>query len=320
MKKFLLKTMLYALLVFLFFTGFTRLCLTGLHQSDFGNLNEWKEILEGKVNADVWIQGSSRARVHFDTHLLDSFLHINSYNAGMDGSPFDIQYLRWKAYLANNAAPAMVIQHVDLDLLDANESVFQKYQYFPFYNNPTLRPLLLESGILNSADRFLPFTMLMGEPQSIRLGLEALMGKRYATKEYKGFEAHQGEWQGENLAFMKSRPPRDWVVDESPAILFNRFIQECRDKNIRLVLVYSPMYKEVKEVIIDFDGSVELYRQLATKHGIEFYDFSRGELSQDKANFYNATHLNARGAAAFTQQLADSLDLKFRQITPTVPL
>lgn len=307
MKKFILKTTLYLLLLFLFFTGSTRLVLMGLHQSDFGNLNEWKEILEGKVNADVWIQGSSRARVHFDTRLIDSLMQTNSYNAGMDGSPFDIQHIRWQAYLANNAAPSMVIQHVDLDLLDANEVVFQKYQYLPFYNNPTLRPLLLEVGILNTADRFLPFTMLMGEPQSIRLGLEALTGKRYAAEEYKGFEAHQGDWRGENLAFMKSRPPRDWVVDESLANLFRRFIQECRDKNIRLVLVYSPMYKEVNQVINDFDGSVEFYRQLAATYDIEFYDFSRGDLSSDKSNFYNATHLNARGAAAFTRQLIDSL-------------
>ncbi len=310
MKRFLYKIFLYAGLTVLFLSGFTHLCLVGLRRSEFGNLKEWREILEGKVNADLLIQGSSRAWVHFDTRLLDSLLHTHSYNAGMDGAPFDIQYIRWKAYLANNKVPAMVIQNVDLDLLDANEVVFQKYQYLPFHNDPSLRPLLLQFGILNTADRLLPFSMLMGEPQAIRTGLEALLGNRHPSTKYKGFEAHKGEWQDRNFELIKSGTPRPWIIDAPLLELFEQYIQECRDLNIRLVLVYSPMYKEVEQVIQDFDGSVQLYRQLAATYGIGFYDFSLGELSQDPSNFYNATHLNARGASAFTQQLVDSLGME----------
>ncbi len=306
MKRFIRKIIVYTQLIVLFFSVFTWLCIKGLRQSEFGNLKEWKEILEGRVNAEVLVHGSSRARVHFDTHLIDSILGVNSYNAGMDGAPFDIQYIRWKAYLANNRPPQVIFQQVDLDLLDRNEQVFQKYQYIPFQYDPDLRPWLIRFGILDKADRYVPFSVLMGQPQAIRLGLESISGyNRHPSARYKGFEAHTGEWQGSRPDDTASRKARKWIVDADLLTLFEQYIEECKALNIRLVLVYSPMYRAIDTMVEDFQSSAELYRRLAATHSIEFYDFSSTELSHNPSNFYNTTHLNKTGATAFTRRLLE---------------
>lgn len=304
MTRFIKKIIFYTLLLISFFSAFTWIGIRGLQLSEFGNLKEWKEILEGKVNADVLIQGSSRAWVHFDTRLIDSTLKVNSYNAGMDGAPFDIQYIRWKAYMANNSLPRILFQQVDLDLLERNKEVFQKYQYLPFQRDPDLRRWLIQGGILDTADRIFPFSMLMGQPQAIKVGLESFLGiNRHPSIRYKGFAAHPGSWKGDGLQVLKNSSPRHWVVDEELLLLFEQFLEECKSLNIRVVLVYSPMYEAIESVVNDFEGSVKLYQTLAAKHDVEFYDFSLTDISKVKSNFYNTTHLNKTGATEFTRQL-----------------
>lgn len=309
MKRFIQKVIVYTQVIVLFFSVFTWLCIRGLQQSEFGNLKEWKEILEGKVNADVLVQGSSRAWVHFDTRVIDSTMKVNSYNAGMDGAPFDIQYIRWKAYLANNQPPRIIFQQVDLDLLDRNEKVFQKYQYLPFQYDPDLRPWLIQYGILDRSDRLVPFSVFMGQPQAMRLGLESISGlNRYPSTKHKGFEAHSGNWEGGTLNELNNQLPRSWVVDAELLLLFEQFLEECKRLSIRVILVYSPMYKSIESVVTDFEGSVELYQQLAAKHGVEFYDFSRTDISADRLYFYNTTHLNKAGATEFTKRLISRIE------------
>jgi hypothetical protein len=80
MKKFLLKTLLYLSLIFSLFAIIVFITNSGLRKSDFGNLKEWREVLAGEVNADVLINGSSRAWVQYNPMIIDSLLLTNSYN------------------------------------------------------------------------------------------------------------------------------------------------------------------------------------------------------------------------------------------------
>ena len=59
----------------------------------------WNAIIEGKVNSDILIYGSSRAWVHFNSTMMSNRLQIPTYNLGIDGHGFWLQYLRHKMLL-----------------------------------------------------------------------------------------------------------------------------------------------------------------------------------------------------------------------------
>ena len=308
MKRFIARFFAYAVLFYVVLVTLNYCVDRGMLNSDFGNLKEWREILNGRAEADVLIQGSSRAWVQYDTYLIDSLLETNSYNLGMDGAPFDIQYLRWKTWIDRHPKPRMIIQNVDLDLLDASEQVFQKYQYLPFIADDSFRKLLAEQDILTTADRIFPFTVYMGQPQAIRIGLESSLNlNRYPSTKYKGFEAHDAGFDGSKLALLKQQPKREWVVDDRQLALFRQFIAGCKARGIELVLVYAPVYHELDEVVADFNASRTLFAELAQQYDLAFLDYSMTDMSNDQRYFYNTTHLNKRGATEFSRRLAENL-------------
>ncbi len=89
--------------------------------------------------------------------------------------------------------------------------------------------------------------------------------------------------------------------------LFEAFIQECKENNIKLVVVFSPFYIEGQEIEVNFDVIMQFYRELMKKHDIPFYDYSKIPINYSTEYFYNMMHLNKTGAEMFSKQLASDL-------------
>lgn len=51
-----------------------------------------------------------------------------------------------------------------------------------------------------------------------------------------------------------------------------------------------------------------LYREIADRNSFPFLDYSNDPICYDTLNFYNAMHLNARGANLFSAELAHDLN------------
>jgi hypothetical protein len=49
------------------------------------------------------------------------------------------------------------------------------------------------------------------------------------------------------------------------------------------------------------------FQEFAESHGASLWDFSRSPVAFDRAYFYNSQHLNAKGAARFSADLAAAL-------------
>lgn len=315
MGKFLIKTSLYLLIVFSLFTFIFYITNTGLQKSEYGNLKEWKEIISGDINSKILVQGSSRARVQYNTVIIDSLLHTDSYNMGINGSPFDIQYLRFKTYLEKNQTPEIIIQNVDLDLLNKNSTVFQKYQFLPFLNNKKFKTLLLENGIISKYDYLFPLFRYYGQPKALQTGFLEYFGlKHYKSLSSKGFVGVDKQWDGTNFERKKRTGINKWSIDPDLEKVFINFLKECKIKNIRVVLVYAPIYHELQEHTINFKDSELYYKNIAKKNDLLFLNYSNDTISFKKRYFYNATHLNSKGAEIFTKKLTNDI----KCINPTL--
>lgn len=308
MKKFIIKTSFFLVILISLFTIIYYITNKGLEKSEFGNLKEWKEIFAGEINSHILIHGSSRARVQYSTYIIDSVLNTDSYNMGIDGSPFDIQYLRFKTYLGKNSPPKIILQNVDLDLLDKNLVVFQKYQFLPFLNNLDFKEILYKNGVISNSDYSLPFLRYYGQPKAIQIGFLEYFGiKHFKSKSINGFLSVDKKWDGRNFEKKKKTGINHWKIDPELEKLFLCFLAECKSKNIKVVLVYAPIYYELQKHTLNFTESELYYKNIAKKNGLHFFNYCNDTISFNKKYFYNATHLNSKGAEIFTKKLTKDI-------------
>lgn len=105
-------------------------------------------------------------------------------------------------------------------------------------------------------------------------------------------------------------------IDKERMNLMERFIKDCKQKNISLSLIVSPMYICSKEDVF------KIPRELATKHNIPFFDHFRDSSFVGHANyFYDYGHLNKKGANIYSEIVAKEIRSRlFRKKTKTNPL
>lgn len=308
MKKFIINILLFSIAIFSIFSLLSFLVDRGLRKSEYGNLKEWNEIFDKKISSDILVQGSSRAWVQFNTFILDSILNGNSYNMGMDGSPFDVQYLRYKACVNNNIQPKLILQNVDWDTMSKNATVYQKYQFLPYINDPDFEEQVLKEGLLSKSDIYIPFLKYSGQTKAIQIGLSEFFGvKHFVSAKHKGYAGADVSWDGSNFEKRKKQGKIRWSINPQVEQLFKEFLSDCKKRNIKVVLVFSPAYHELSEMIVGRTDLLSYYEAMARDYNAGFVDFSTDSLSLDKNNFYNATHLNKRGSELFTLKLTNQL-------------
>lgn len=113
MRKFTVKILMFGLLLLVAATlADYALSRQYRHTADY-RFAVWNDIIQGGMQNDLIVMGSSRSWVHISPKILDSALNISSYNIGMDGSCIDRQIPRYKMYRRRNAKPKVIVQNVD---------------------------------------------------------------------------------------------------------------------------------------------------------------------------------------------------------------
>lgn len=91
-------------------------------------------------------------------------------------------------------------------------------------------------------------------------------------------------------------------IDQERVTLLERFINDCKEHNIRLTLVVSPMFTCAQHDVLEYP------RQLAAKHNIRFIDHYRDSVFVGHPEFfYDYGHLNRQGAELFSSILCKEL-------------
>ena len=90
--------------------------------------------------------------------------------------------------------------------------------------------------------------------------------------------------------------------DQERIALLERFIEDCQQHHIRLIIVVSPMYLNSHEDVFAFP------RQLAMRYHIPFLDHYRDSNFVGHAEyFYDFGHLNRKGAERYSQLVSPEL-------------
>ena len=283
---------------------------TGLRRLTTGPYGVTNRIVQGRVNAEIIISGSSRALTHYDSSIIEAGTGRSTFNIGINGSQTDMQLALLKTYLQHNTKPALVIHNLDLFSFVTTHEVYDPAQYLPYLGEIPLHEAIqqYQPGVWKW--RYLPLYGYAVEDMRFTwlLGLKGFAGIQPPETHFQGYTPRHTPWTGEFEAFRASHPEgATFEIEERGVRLMEELVQICVKNGILLLLVYSPVYSEMQPLERNRDEIFLRFHALADPCQVPIEDFSSSPICRDQANFYNSQHLNVQGATRFSEELAARL-------------
>jgi hypothetical protein len=310
MKSFLKKNLFFLILLI---TGAFLLDFVvgkGLGKTGTGEFQTWNDIFQSRINSDIIISGSSRAWTHINPEILDSVLCVNSYNIGINGYPFNMQYVRFNIYIKYNRKPKLVIQNVDFRTLNVRRDAFNKEQFLPYVHEDILKSELKQIGFTDYELSY-PALRYRSEMAALQGIWEFFNVLHCPGIRYKGYKGAEESWDGS--AFEKILAGKDSIAAQcEPEMvqLLDTFLRNCKEDDIQVILVFTPEYIKATDFTADKEKVMQIYRSFSEKYNIPFLDYTHDSICYDTTYFYNATHLNKKGAELFSLKLANDIKNK----------
>lgn len=277
-----------------------------------GEFEVWNDIYNSNAECDIAIYGSSRAWVHIDPEIISDTLNCIAYNFGIDGHNFWLQYLRHLELLKHNKKPKVIILSVDIFSLQKQVNLYQLDQFLPnmLWNNNIEKYTSSYIGY-NMVDYYIPLIRYGGKSQVFKIITKLLINGR-PKERYRsnGFVGMNKKWNTDFEIAIVNQKSYKIKLDQQIIELFENFIQECKNMDIDLILVYTPEYIEGQKFVLNRMEVFNVFKFFSMQYDLTFYDYSNDEICLDKNLFYNASHLNKKGANIFTKKFAG--DLKVR--------
>lgn len=264
---------------------------------NFNNINfgDFGEINRGlKTDAEILIIGSSRAMHHYNPKILSEALNLSCYNAGIGGHGLFLNYAMLSENIKTNS-PKIVILDLSPNVIVDKNSYSKLNSLLPYYEEH---------------ESFKEIIQLNPEFSKLELISNLYI---YNSTLYDLVRGYFLESRNPNLGFS---PLKDVIneknfipfylddeeIDNNKIIYFNKIINLCKSKNIKLIVVVSPTFTK-------FDREnriINKFNHISEKNNIEFLDYSN--FYQKSEYFIDQLHLNGLGADIFTKDLV--LDIK----------
>jgi hypothetical protein len=300
----------FALVILALVFGLNALINFGLEHIKTSSFGAWNQAMQGRVNADILISGSSRATYHYDPRTIEATTGEKTFNIGRVGSQTDVQLAVLRAYLDHNKKPTIVIHNLDAFTFVMSREVYDPAQYVPYLSYAELYEPLhrIDRDMVKS--RYLPLYGYIVEDMNFSWveGLKALVGWMPKENYYLGFCPRDREWSDDFEKFKAGNPNgASFAIEPGGVKTLEELIQLCQKNGIQLILVYSPEYAGMQKMTNNRKQIFVQFNALANRYHVPLWDFSDWKHSADQAYFYNSQHLNANGAKIFSQDVADRL-------------
>lgn len=309
MKRFIVRILLFMILPIPLLYGLNYIVDKGLQKSNYIYYAEWNDLFAGKINADLLICGSSRALQDISPAILDTSLGLNTYNLGMDGTHFSIQYDRVKMYLLYNKAPKYIVQTMDFTSFAEQNSLDNQLQFMPYLSNSVVIEYTAKYRDHYSwPERYFPLFKYNNQWPIIEEGVKSYLGHGMPPIKTKGYFAQNKKWDYTFDKYIQRVPyPVGVHVAGYSLNRFYDYLECCNKKGIKVIIVFPPVYYEFLHYCKNKDYILGIFRNCQAKYGTTFLDYSNDELSRSRDNFYNSQHLNKGGAETFSRKLANDL-------------
>ena len=269
--------------------------IQSLPDSDFDKRLEW--ILQGKMNKDILLFGSSRAQHNLYSDAIQDSLSMSTFNLGYRGCNINFQLFLLKSVLKHNKKPKILFLTVDDDKEFFQEKTLQ-FRYDKLY--PLVKHQEITNELISQHD-ISPFAVGL---YSARIGWQQFSKPKSPTK----FE----KWTKTGTVLLdfsaadfdkKMKPARKYDANlELPERLqaFKEFQEICNKENIKLYILLPPNF------IVQSNGFVNRINGLISNKKTEFW-FNYPSMFKDSQYFYDPSHLNKKGTILYTNQIIQKI-------------
>ncbi len=304
MRRFLLKLGITTLTIIVVAWGLDLLITHNLQHSDARMFHTYNAIYSDTLQCDAVVMGSSRGQVQFDVRILDSVVELDCYNLSVDGRCIDAEATIYNVYRHHAPKPKIIIQNIDWSTIYMSNG-YEREQYLPYLNKDDLYKQIYEREGFSWADRWLPLVRYAGYRNVIFEGLRLPAKMAYSDNIYKGYIAVDALWDGYAFAQIDTI---DFTIMPEAVDIFDNYLAQCQKEGIHIVMVYAPIYIGVtRKMGPSVDSMFAFYQSFADRYGCNILNYTYDSLCYDTLNFYNANHMNRRGAEQFSAKLARDL-------------
>lgn len=312
MKRFLKNSFYFALPILLISFGLDVYISTNLKKINevaYGEYSTWNDLFEGKINSDLLVYGSSRAWCHISPKIIEDNLKLSTYNLGINGHNFWLENFRHSLVLKNNKKPKIILFSLDMFTLQKKKELYNSEQFLPYMLwNKDIKNATESYEGFNFYDYNFPlvryYSKLLVLQKTMSFSMGFLQNSEVRVKGYKGKDK---SWNSDLDKAKAKRKKYEVPIDKVSQLLFEQFLVDCKNQNIKLIFVYTPEYIDGQKFVKNRQMVMNLYTHYSKKYQIPFYDYSNDTICFQKKYFYNASHLNKTGAELFTHQLVDTL-------------
>ena len=242
-----------------------------------------------KRTADVLILGPSTANHHYDCKIIEDSLGMTCFNAGRDGQNIIYDAMVLEGFLTR-CTPKLVVVDVTHSTLSDNwmSSLNDFNCYYGF-----LQPI---DDIIDSIGGPLDTFKRMSNIYRYNKTWEWLLNAKIA-KSAEDLDGYRPLKVKDIKGLMATKESGKFVMDERCCRYLQRIIATCKEKNVKILFAISPT------LIIDEGNFAKDVNEVLHGKGLELMNWNGDTAYTNHPElFYDKTHLNAKGAEAFTKE------------------
>ncbi len=300
MRKFLTKIVLFCFIGYVILWPIDILYTKILKTQHIRDIDRWEMILNDRVDANVFILGSSRAMCHYKPLIIDSITHLNSYNFGQDGKTIESDVLLYSV-LKNHitSPPKYLIWDIFFSCFGYAHN-FGDYQYTPFiFNRDIWNNVNKYRTHFSPQERYFPLLKYFKK--------KVFPPFKSENNADKGYYNDYRYWLPNQMNELKKSPIHFSIESEIERI-FIQTIRELKNNGTEVILIVSPLFHEGLECVHGEEIIFDRIKTIAIEEDCPYYNYLDDPICYDTTYFGNAMHLNDRGATLFSHKIAHLLD------------
>ena len=284
----------------------------GLKSISNSRFEEWDNILEGRINAELIILGSSRGSVSYNPEIIAQLTHLNAYNLSLDAAPHNIQSAKYNIYLKNNLKPKVIIQNVDLAHFSNLSIIPNKNHFIPFSNYDEINKEFRKIEFSFQEFNYIPLLNYNGKEKFLISGVANFFHFGDLIFQHRnGFVPVKKKFliDGNNLERLKKIEATFDIEKWNEDLKIIRDQLES-DKNIYYFFIWAPEYEKRLDLVkgAAFEIKERIKNVTSDYSNAYFLDYSSNAISKKAYFFYDTFHLNSHGADRFSKMVGEDIN------------
>jgi len=249
-----------------------------------------------KTEANILIFGSSRANHHYHPVVFENQLNMTCHNSGRDGFDIFYHYAVLKAILTRYTPEIVILDINRREFIDIQDS-YDKLSALYYKHHPEIREIV---DLKSKVEKYKMLSHVY--PYNSTLSYIILGNTKYNQNRRNEISGYVPLMKKMSQPLNNYSASNEYDLDPEKIRVFNDFIEACEAYGIKLYIIHSPYYANVKNQ----DKSIDICKEITLKRQVPFFDFTNDTTFIDNPGlFSDASHLNNEGAELFSARIAE---------------